>query len=261
MAQHEGQSHCHQNRKWPMRTHHPLFSRALKRCKGNTMLRKRRLDPAMIAWWILLALAIGTVAFIRIRLLAIPLERDEGEYAYAGQLMLQGIPPYKLAYNMKFPGIYAAYALITALFGQTPVGIHMGLLLINLATVSLVFGIALRVTNIVGAIAAAATYSIASVSPSVLGLAAHTEHFVLLPALGAILLLLDQRPIVRTSRIVAGGVLLGIAVLMKQPGIFFLVFGGSYLLYRDIRSPINRPLAIGRAAIFVCSAAAPLALT
>lgn len=37
-----------------------------------------------------------------------PLERDEGEYAYAGQLMLQGIPPYQLAYNMKLPGTYAA---------------------------------------------------------------------------------------------------------------------------------------------------------
>ena len=36
------------------------------------------------------------VVAIRIRLLGIPLERDEGEYAYAGQLILQGVPPYKL---------------------------------------------------------------------------------------------------------------------------------------------------------------------
>ena len=48
-----------------------------------------------------------------------PLERDEGEYAYAGQLMLQLIPPYQLAYNMKLPGIYAAYAVVLKLFGQT----------------------------------------------------------------------------------------------------------------------------------------------
>ena len=68
------------------------------------------------------------VAGIRFRLLTIPLERDEGEYAYAGQLMLQGIPPYELAYNMKFPGVYAAYALILAGFGQTPGGIHLGVL-------------------------------------------------------------------------------------------------------------------------------------
>src|SRR5205814_80959 len=63
-------------------------------------------------WWILAAIVFGVVIAIRIRLLGIPLERDEGEYAYAGQLILQGIPPYKLAYNMKFPGTYAAYAVI-----------------------------------------------------------------------------------------------------------------------------------------------------
>src|SRR5260370_1315302 len=81
--------------------------------------------------------------------------------------------------------------------------------------------------------------AISSVSPSVLGLAAHTEHFVLLPALAAIQLSLDRRPVLRPSRIFAVGILFGIAVLMKQPGIFFLVFGGCYLLYRDIRERVN----------------------
>src|SRR5439155_22862555 len=33
-------------------------------------------------------------AGIRLRLLDIPLDRDEGEYAYFGQLLLRGIPPY-----------------------------------------------------------------------------------------------------------------------------------------------------------------------
>src|SRR5580704_11917970 len=81
--------------------------------------------------WLLVALVIVFVALLRLRLLQIPLERDEGEYAYAGQLILQGIPPYQIAFNMKFPGTYAAYAVILGLFGQTPAGIHMGLLLVN----------------------------------------------------------------------------------------------------------------------------------
>jgi hypothetical protein len=38
---------------------------------------------------------------------------------------------------MKLPGTYAAYALIMGVFGQTPRGIHLGLLLANLATVAL----------------------------------------------------------------------------------------------------------------------------
>jgi len=78
-----------------------------------------------LCWWMLLAVIVAVVVFIRIHFLAIPLERDEGEYAYAGQLMLQGIPPYRLAYNMKFSGVYAGYALIMSSFGQTSSGIHL----------------------------------------------------------------------------------------------------------------------------------------
>jgi hypothetical protein len=63
---------------------------------------------------ILLMLVILTAAAIRIRLLQVPLERDEGEYAYAGQLILQGVPPYKLAYNMKLPGTYLGHARVAA---------------------------------------------------------------------------------------------------------------------------------------------------
>ena len=77
-------------------------------------------------WWFMVATLV-IVAAVRLRLLNLPLERDEGEYAYAGQLMLQGIPPYQMAYNMKFPGTYASYAIIMGLlgrtFGQTPAGV------------------------------------------------------------------------------------------------------------------------------------------
>ena len=44
-------------------------------------------------YWGILLLLILFGAFIRIRLMSIPLERDEGEFAYMGQLILQGIPP------------------------------------------------------------------------------------------------------------------------------------------------------------------------
>jgi hypothetical protein len=226
-------------------------------CKGAAA---RPRDRVTIAWWILFAVVIGTVVFIRLRLLAIPLERDEGEYAYAGQLMLEGIAPYQLAYNMKFPGTYAAYALSMALFGQTPAGIHLGLLLANLAAVTLVFLIARRLMNTVGAMVAAATYAVASLSPSVLGLAAHAEHFVVLPALGGAFLLLD-RDVMRGPRIFASGLLFGIAVLMKQPAIFFLIFGGGYLFYRCIRESANWRASTIRLALFSGGALAPVALT
>src|SRR5438046_2432258 len=188
-----------------------------------------------IAWWVLAVAVLGLVVTIRIRLLGIPLERDEGEYAYAGQLLLQGIPPYKLAYNMKFPGTYAAYAVIMSIFGQTVIGIHLGLLLVNAATIVLIFFLGRRLVNTTAGIAAAASYAILSVSPSVLGFAGHATHFVMLPVLGGTLLLLDESDRQAFGRLFASGLLFGLGLLMKQPAIFFILFGTISLLCRDSR--------------------------
>ena len=177
-------------------------------------------------------------ALIRFHLRECPLERDEGEYAYAGQLMLQGIPPYQLVYSMKLPGTFAAYSVILALFGQTPGGIHLGLLFVNAATTFLVFLLARRLFGPLAGLVAAASYALLSTSPSVVGFAGHATHFVVLPALGGILLLLVAIDAKRIWLFLCSGVLLGLAFLMKQPGILFAVFGGLYLAkseYRDGR--------------------------
>ena len=88
-----------------------------------------------------------------------PLERDEGEYAYAGQLILQGIPPYELAYNMKLPGTYAAYAVIMAAFGQTTRGIHIGLLIVNSLTIVLVYFLGRRLFGPICGVVAAGSFA------------------------------------------------------------------------------------------------------
>src|SRR2546426_11802123 len=117
--------------------------------------------------WIFLLLVILFVTIIRIRLREMPLERDEGEYAYSGQLILQGIPPYKLSYNMKLPGIYAAYALIMLFFGQTAAGIHLGLLAVNVVSIVLIFFLGRKLLDLNGGIVAAATFALLSLSVSV----------------------------------------------------------------------------------------------
>ena len=54
-------------------------------------------EKIKILWKLLpLLVLLAVVICVRIRLLDFPLERDEGEYAYAGQLILQGIPPYTM---------------------------------------------------------------------------------------------------------------------------------------------------------------------
>src|SRR5262245_57318444 len=104
--------------------------------------------------WILVGLVVLFAVAIRVRLRDMPLERDEGEYAYAGQLMLQGIPPYKLAYNMKLPGTYAAYAALMSVFGQSPSGVHLGLTLVNAASIVLTFLVGRKMLDDVAGVAA-----------------------------------------------------------------------------------------------------------
>ena len=186
--------------------------------------------------WLVVSLAILFVVFVRARLLSMPLERDEGEYAYAGQLMLQGIPPYQLAYNMKLPGTYAAYAAIMAVFGQTTNGIHLGLIVVNVTCMLLMFLLGRRLFDpAVGAVAAAC-YGVVSLSPSLLGLAAHATHFVVLPMLGAMLCLSHATDKGRSVSFFAAGVLFGLAFVMKQQGVFFGIFGGAWVLWNGTKS-------------------------
>jgi hypothetical protein len=180
--------------------------------------------------WAIVLLVILAAALVRIRLLGVPLERDEGEYAYAGQLILQGIPPYQLASNMKLPGTYAAYALILAAFGQTIKAIHWGLLLINAGAIVLIYLLGRRLFSVPAGLAACAAYALLSVGAGVLGAQAHATHFVVLATLAGLLLLLRYAETGRSGTLFASGLLFGVAFVMKQHGIFFGAFAVAYLV-------------------------------
>jgi hypothetical protein len=166
-------------------------------------------------WWFMVAVLV-VVAAARLRLLNFPLERDEGEYAYAGQLMLQGIPPYQLAYNMKFPGTYAAYAAIMALFGQTPAGIHFGVLCLTTLTALMLFWLGKQILDWTAGMVAATTYAVMAASPAMLGLAGHATHFAAFFATAGLCLMWKARQNGRGLTVCAAGCLFGLAILMKQ---------------------------------------------
>jgi len=180
-----------------------------------------------------LSLVVLMSAGIRLRLLNVPLERDEGEYAYAGQLIRRGFPPYLHAYNMKFPGVYAAYAVLMSAFGETIAGIRIGLLIVNVATIVLVFLLARRLMEPLPAVAAAASFAFLSLGMSVLGSYAHATHFVILFVVAASLTLLKGVETARSGWLIASGALFGLGVLMKQHGLFFIVFAAVYVIWDE----------------------------
>jgi len=175
--------------------------------------------------WAAVACVILLFAFIRIRLQDFPLERDEGEYAYMGQLMLQGSPvPDRIQYE--------ASRHLCRIRGNSGVfrpdgrGCPLGLILINSATTVLVY---LLERASPGALRSRGLRQLfASVSgQAVLGISAHATHFVILPALAGILVLLRAAENRRLRSYLISGILMGLAFLMKQPGIFLALFAGG----------------------------------
>lgn len=212
--------------------------------------------------WICLLLALLLFSFIRLRLMDLPLERDEGEFAYAGQLLLEGVPPYKLAANMKLPGTYGCYALIMAVFGESPAGIRFGLTLVTSLTVILIFRLGRRFFGEWPGLAVGIGYGLLALCPGVLGLAAHANHFVVLFAVAGLLLLAESGPDSRWPRYFGSGLCFGLAILMKQHGLVFALFAAGWLCCRTGREPdcSGRKL-LGRLGSFATGGATPLLLT
>ena len=206
--------------------------------------------------WLVSLGAIALVALARLRLLAVPLERDEGEYAYAAQTLIHGFAPYELAANMKLPGTYYVYALVMAVFGQSREAVHLGLLLANLAAIAFVFLIARRLCDTTAGLAAGTAYALMSFGRGVMGTAAHATHFVVLFALVAIWLLLRWDESRRAVPLILSGLCFGLAFLMKQPGVFFGVFGAAYVI-AVLGRELRQGAVIRALASFLLACAAP----
>jgi hypothetical protein len=214
------------------------------------------------AWWPWVALALillGTAA-IRLRLVDVPLDRDEGEYAYIGRLVLEGGAPYIDAYSMKMPGIYLLYALWLSAFGHTSAGVHAGLLVMNALSTVVVFLLARRLHDAVIATAAAAVFAVATLNPMLYGLAAYAEHFLLPAALLGCLAVVRAVESRRLALFGAAGALFGVAFVIKQTGGMLALFAAIYVL-RSAWRERARPVTIaGRLVAFAVGSVVPFAL-
>ena len=94
-----------------------------------------------------------------------------------------------------------------------------------------------------------------------LGLASHATHFVMLPVVAGLLILLIQYDRRRFVGVTGSGLFFGLALLMKQPAVFFIAFGATYLLFRGIRARSTPKGIVLTLLIFGSAAALPLLFT
>lgn len=223
--------------------------------------------PSERVAWTALALVVAVAVLLRWRLLDMPLDRDEGEYAYIAQQMLRGVPPYASGYAMKMPGIYVAYAVSMLAFGETIRGIHLGATLAVAASIVVTFLIGRALFNVWIGVAAAAMLALLSNDLALEAPSAQSEHFVVLPVLLGIWTLLGpaglnpdrDAPAPPAWALLLAGVFFGTALVIKQTGFPFALLALWYVAFvwwkgatRDWRSLLAQlsVLALGTAIPF-----------
>jgi Dolichyl-phosphate-mannose-protein mannosyltransferase len=219
----------------------PAIKKAKTGAVSKPVVKKHEIADSPVLKWLPVIILVATMVFVllvRLRLLDVPFERDEGEYAYGGQEILRGVPPFKSIHHVKLPGVYGMYALFISLFGHSYQAMHFGLLVCNLINIFFCYLLGKKISGSMAGATSAFFFAILTLSKSIFGFTANTEHFILLYLLPGLLLLLQACDKLKTGgrRLTTlaffSGLLMGIAYIMKQQAIYFIGFAGLYYIYR-----------------------------
>ena len=194
----------------------------------QTTTRKKATAPLKaIPVWVdqlprLLAVAILLLYFfIRIGFQDIPIERDEGSYAYMGHLLLQGGTPYLDFYEMKPPALFYSYALLSGLSGGDLAWMHVWMAVFLFAGGMFLFYLVRRWLDDGAAVFAVLGYAALSMMPYASGFSIQAEHMVAVFAIAGLWALTKGLQMGTRRWIILSGILLCYGLLIKQNGIFF----------------------------------------
>jgi 4-amino-4-deoxy-L-arabinose transferase-like glycosyltransferase len=173
-----------------------------------------------------------------------PLDCDEAAYAYIGRRIAGGAVMYRDLTENKPPGGYWIYTLAVAIGGANELTIRLMPIPMVLATIALVWWIALRLRGPGAACAAAAIFAVASTDPYVFGNGANLEHAMNLFATASLALMIIGVEGGPRLAILAAGACLGAACLVKQVAIVHLpVYVGAVLVTSGIGRSVKTRLA------------------
>ena len=190
------------------------------------------MQPSARQTVLLVAGLILLVTAVRLPLLGIPFERDEGEYAYIGWRLGHNELPYRDWVDQKPPAIFWVYRAALNLPLDPIRAVHFAALLFSTASSCALFFLARRFTNRFWAFGAAALFSLLSVDPFAQGTAANTELFMLLPLILSQIAFLNGVENSRRMSIFVCGALIGTAIAFKQvAAVNWILLVALYLIF------------------------------
>ncbi|HEY0603663.1 MAG TPA: glycosyltransferase family 39 protein [Herpetosiphonaceae bacterium] len=175
-----------------------------------------RSDVLLLAGVLILSLLLRLPGF------ALPLERDEGAYAYVAWSWLHGGLPYRDAFDHKPPLVYLLY-MPPLLFGApSALAIRAWATLLFLVDMALVFAIGRRVWSRGAGLLAALIFGVAGSAFDLQGLVLNTDQALVLPALIALWCAIRLHETQRIRFAIGAGAALAATVLIKPVGVVLL---------------------------------------
>ena len=224
----------------------PLISRFSRQNRSNkNTIGSANTFPvakyATFSFWLAWAAIIILYIVIRINIVNIPLDRDEGIFGYIGQTILNNGLPYRDVFEHKPPIVFYLNALALLLVPPTSTGIHVFLHIYNFLTLIVLFFVARTYTqsNTTG-LWVAFIYAVFSSSPVIQGFTASTEMFLLLPMTLSLLFAILA---VRNDKIcfsMLSGACSALSLFTKQTSALIILFIISYLILSQLHVNTNR---------------------
>jgi len=188
--------------------------------------------PTKLISIIMFCMVCVTFIYSRLRFMDIPLDRDEGSYLYMGFCFFKGYIPYVDFYEIKPPGIFLIYGLFHLIFGYSNFLLHLGLLLTQLCTAWLIYRVVVSLFHQAEqGLLAASIYFVFNLYPNFMSFGILSEHFFVL------FLLLSMDFLIKTNlqqgykNIFLSGLFFGVAAMIRQHAIFFVVPMLVFILY------------------------------
>ena len=183
-------------------------------------------DTEQARWWpamLPLAFAVVAAALMRWPGLVLPLERDEGAYAYTAGAWLRGELPYRDVFDHKPPLLYLLY--MPTLIGSQVSGLTIRLWasLIFIVQLPVLYTLARRIWDSATAGVAVILYAIAGSAFSMQGLILNSEQALVLPALFALLCLFTGTDMDRRRWSFLYGICVGLIAMIKPTAVPLLV--------------------------------------
>jgi 4-amino-4-deoxy-L-arabinose transferase-like glycosyltransferase len=197
-----------------------------------------------ILWFVII---VGGGLALRWPFFSVPMNADEGGYAYVAQRWLDGRGQlYDNLWVSRPQGIFLAYGLIFRTLGTSTEAIHVAAWLVGLATTLFVWLFAREWLGRRAGIAAALIFTLVTGSPYLDGFTANAEVFLALPAAAvAWLLLRSVRKGWNPGILVTTGVLAAMSTLLKPTGIVMWPVGIAFIWLMSAQS---RRTAVKRSA-------------